>query len=527
LLRRPTAPIPPIKRPDGSWARSDSDKAQAFAHHLESVFTPLTTNPETNDEDITLPPDVQSPPAPLLKHFSPSEIWRQIKTIKPRKAPGHDLITGEVLNHITRKALAALTAIYNSMIRTNYFPLQWKLAHIILVPKPGKPTTEVTSYRPISLLTITSKIFERLLLTRVLSTHPLSSLIPHHQFGFRPGHSTIQQCHRLVRYIQQAIEDKKVCPAVFLDTHQAFDKVWHTGLIRKLTQKLPQQLSQLLQSYLLDRTFQVKINAAVSSISEVHSGVPQGSVLGPFLFLLYTADLPTTNDTVLATFADDTVVLSAHQNPQTATEHLQLHLNLLYKWYQNWRMLINKDKSVYITFTNRRTVCPTVTINAEEIPRKTATKYLGLHLDSKLTWRTHIQKKRQQIKIKAQQLHWLLGKHSQLSLQNKILLYKTIIKPIWTYGIALWGCARPSNTKILQSFQSKLLRTITTAPWYVTNRTIHDDLQIPFISEEIRQHASRHRLRTTGHENPLIAALLKAPPPDRRLLATWPEDLTS
>jgi hypothetical protein len=166
-----------------------------------------------------------------------------------------------------------------------------------------------------------------------------------------------------------------------------------------------------------------------------------------------------------------------------------------------------------------------VTINNRDIPRNTDVKYLGLYLDQKLTWRTHIKKKRQQLTLKARQMKWLIGKRSQLSLENKTLIYKVILKPIWTYGIELWGCARPSNTKILQAFQSKTLRGITGAPWYVTNKTLHEDLNISFIADEIRKHATRHRARIAGHENPLIDDLKNPHPAARRLRKNWPEDL--
>ncbi|PNF30905.1 hypothetical protein B7P43_G03641 [Cryptotermes secundus] len=394
-----------------------------------------------------------------------------------------------------------------------------------MIHKLGKPDTEITSYRPISLLPIASKIFERLLLKRVTAIAPISTLIPNHQFGFRTGHSTVQQCHRVVRYITEAIEEKKVCAAVFLDIQQAFDKVWHAGLLYKIKKRLPNQIYLLLKSYLSERSFQVRINTDVSSIRNINSGVPQGSVLGPFLYLIYSADLPTTGNTVLATFADDTAILTANHNPITASANLQNHINLLQQWFHKWRMSINNEKSVQITFTNRRTTCPQITINNSNIPINTEVKYLGLYLDQKLTWRTHIKKKRQQLTLKERQLRWLLGKRSQLSLENKTLLYKALLKPIWTYGIELWGCARPSNTKILQTFQSKTLRRITGAPWYVTNRTTHNDLNIPFITEEIRKHATRHRTRITGHENPLIVELTKPHPAARRLRTTWPEDL--
>jgi nicotinamide mononucleotide adenylyltransferase len=137
--------------------------------------------------------------------------------------------------------------------------------------------------------------------------------------------------------------------------------------------------------------------------------VPQSSVLGPFLYLLYTADLPITDNTVLATFADITAILSANQNPLRASADPQNHINLLQTWFQKWRIKINNEKSVQITFTTRRTNCPRVTINNSSIPTKTEVKYLGLHLDHKLTWKAHIRKKTTAInaKIKANALtYW-------------------------------------------------------------------------------------------------------------------------
>jgi hypothetical protein len=104
-------------------------------------------------------------------------------------------------------------------------------------------------------------------------------------------------------------------------------------------------------------------------------------------------------------------------------------------------------------------------------------------------------------------MSWLLGRKSELSLENKTLIYKCILKPIWTYGIQLWGCAKPSNTKIIQWLQSKVLRTITNAPWYVSNYTLHSDLQIPFITDEIKRYSTLYYNRLIGHENSYVTEL--------------------
>jgi hypothetical protein len=132
------------------------------------------------------------------------------------------------------------------------------------------------------------------------------------------------------------------------------------------------------------------------------------------------------------------------------------------------------------------------------------------------------------VKTRRQQLReilWLLGPKSKLSIENKLLLYKCIIKPIWTYGIQLWGCTKPSNAKIIKRFQSKVLRLKVNAPFYVSNLTLHKDLQIPFVKEEIHR-LSAYQQRVLGHNNRVGAEISNPPNLRRRLRRQWPSDLS-
>ena len=144
------------------------------------------------------------------------------------------------------------------MLRLSYYSLLWKFVQIIMVPKPGKPIYDVTSYQPISLLPIPTKIFEKILLKSLRSDVDLSALLPDYHFGFQAGHSTIHQTHRIVHEIAKSLERKRLCTAVFLDVTQAFDKVWHTGLLYKIKTKLPGPYYLLFKSYLHTRFFQVQ-----------------------------------------------------------------------------------------------------------------------------------------------------------------------------------------------------------------------------------------------------------------------------
>jgi hypothetical protein len=224
--------------------------------------------------------------------------------------------------------------------------------------------------------------------------------------------------------------------------------------------------------------------------------------------------------TTTATFADDTAILASDSDPAIASLNLQTYLNSI----QTSRMQTNPLKSVHITFTTRSGKCPPVHMNNIQIPSADHVKYLGLHLDSKLTWRHHIFTRRKQLGLTLTKMNWLLGRRSHLSLPNKLLLYKSILKPILTYGIQLWGTASLSNIEILECFQSTALGLIAYAPWYVPNIYIRYDLQLPSIKEEISRSSLRYYKRLTTHPNDQVLALM-AIPGTRRLRKTAPNDL--
>jgi len=176
---------------------------------------------------------------------------------------------------------------------------------------------------------------------------------------------------------------------------------------------------------------------------------------------------------------------------------------------------------MHITFTTRSGQCPQVYIDQQPIPGGTSVKYLGMHLDSKLTWREHILNKRKKLEHKTRQLLWLIRRTSPLSLENKLLIYKTILKSVWTYGIELWGCASKTNVSIIKRYQSKLLRIIRNAPWYVTNQTLHSDLRIQYVQSVREAYTRKHRSTLEHHPNPVVRPLLLSTNQTRRLKRRW------
>jgi len=170
------------------------------------------------------------------------------------------------------------------------------------------------------------------------------------------------------------------------------------------------------------------------------------------------------------------------------------------------------QESLYSHFTK-----PThlLKFNGTIVPQGTTIKYLGITLDRRLTWKPNIQHKRKQLGILLQRMYWIIGRKSKLSLTNKLLIYKIILKPIWTYGLPLWGTASQSNIEILQRLQNKILRMATDAPWYIPKHMLHTDLQIPTIRDEIKRLSTNYKAKIEAHPNKLTTSLLEKHGPGR------------
>lgn len=232
---------------------------------------------------------------------------------------------------------------------------------------------------------------------------------------------------------------------------------------------------------------------------------------------------------MIATFADDTVILTSNKKLDNAVTALQQQLDITALWFQKWNIKINEDKTVFVIYTTRKVKNkPTIKLNKKLISCANSAKYLGMHIDQKLNWKLHIISKRNQIKDKFRQLYWLLKTDSRLSIENKLLLYKTTIKPIWTYGLQLWGTAKKTNIKTIQRLQTKLLRTIVNAAWYVSNDDLHRDLNMKTVIEEIRHYSYKHQQQILQHDNHDINTLpLQEQQRRRRLSRARPTDLIS
>ncbi|GFW12124.1 RNA-directed DNA polymerase from mobile element jockey [Trichonephila clavipes] len=375
-------------------AYSDFEKAEAFKDTLEVTFQE-NVEPYCDDKIE----EVENVVCNYFDNFttltppltSPIEVRGIIKRLQNRKAAGPDHIPNIALKYLTLNAITHLTKIYNQCLIKNHFPTQWKQANVVMLPKPNQDHKFSQNYRPISLLSTTAKVFERIILKRIQTHCKAIDCIPPEQCGFREGHSTLHQLIRVTNIINEGFANKFYTVGVFLDVKRAFDKMWHDGLTYKLIKlKFPGYLIKIVHNYLHNRTFRVRVNNTFSTNGLIQSGTPQGSSLSPSLYNIYTHDFPEHLTVSTCLFADDSALLTQGTQLKYTLKNMQNFLDKLQDWLTQWRIAINVDKSQAIIFRKWGVIDPPfqLTLFEDNIQWVSVVRYLGLHMDSRLTYKS-------------------------------------------------------------------------------------------------------------------------------------------
>lgn len=509
MSKKFSAPPPTVIQAPTGQKYDPEDQANAIADSLEQQFRPHEIiNIARKQEVETLASEKLEAAAANMYHYpliTPLETKNLLSKLNIKKAPGPDRVQAGCLKFLPRKALVKLTHIYNACLKFQYFPTQWKEAKIITIPKQGTDPTRPQNLRPISLLSPLGKIFEKILLKRLFTIFTENNTIPAAQFGFRAGHGTTLQLLRLVDHITTQFNNKSSTAAVFLDIEKAFDRTWHPGLICKLESTgIPPYLLLLLNSYLKNRTFRVQFNQGTSSMRNIQAGVPQGSVLAPVLYNIYTHDMPNEPGVHLALYADDTALYTSSINIKFAVSRLQRGLNRVENWCLQWNIKINDTKTQSIVFTKRkpRTI-PRLQLQGRILPLQNSVKYLGLMLDRSLTFKPHIENA--SIKgLKSFRAQIPLLKTQNLNLNVKKLIYSAIVRSRLTYACPVWSHAAYSNIKQLQIIQNKALKFILQRPFRTHTTDLHEEAQIETIQQYIERMTTTQAWKLHNHPNTLI-----------------------
>lgn len=462
-----------------------SDKgviASKFNSYFINVGKQLAEKIPNNDTDpLSFVRNV--PNSIFLSSVSKIEVERIILGLK-NASPGYDSVHAKVVKATYKKYIDPLTHILNLSITQGFFPDSMKIAKIIPVFKSGDAMT-ITNYRPISVLPLFSKILEKLMYNRLMSFIGQNKILYQYQFGFREGHNTNMALSVLMDHILSALDKSELVCGIFLDLKKAFDTVDHEILCRKLFKYGIRGLAmKWIRDYLHARTQYVCYNYVDSQVLKVKCGVPQGSILGPLLFLLYINDIVNVSSSLVPViYADDTNVFMKGKSIQEISVKMNNELKKIVQWVNSNKLSLNISKTNYMIFRSKGKklsvdfelkICGTV------IERVSHTKFLGIMLDEKLLWDRHVQF----IKPKMAKGIGILCKARKI-LNQKVLvtLYNSIIYPYLSYCVEVWGTAADIHLSSLLRLQKKAIRILTSSTYKAPSDPLFKKLGLLKLSQ--------------------------------------------
>ena len=402
------------------------------------------------------------------------KVLKLVLALDTKKANGCDNISAFMIKACGSSIVEPLCQIFEECLETGIYPSTWKKANIVPIHKKGSRQCK-NNYRPIYLLPILGKIFEKLLFDKIYSHLCENGLLTPNQSGFRPGDSTINQLLSITHNIYSAFEEipSKETRSVFLDLSKAFDRVWHEGLLYKLEcNGITGNLLALIQDYLANRKQRVVLNGKSSEWATISAGVPQGSVLGPLFFLVYINDLVDNVNCDIKMFADDTSLFFRVDDPLRSALKLNEDLDTVKLWAWQWKMHFNADKTEEVIFSCKRLKPnhPPLLLGNDQVAQKMEHKHLGVILDSKLDFQSHT---RQAI-LKARRGIGMI-RYLSIYVSRSVLdqIYKLYVRPHLDYGDIIYHRYDPEMqshfTQALEQTQYSSALAVTGA-WRGTSR---------------------------------------------------------
>ena len=387
-------------------------------------------------------------------------VLRKLCSLKTNKATGPDGIPARVLKecaHVLHKPLASL---FTLSFKTGIVPSEWKCANVVPIYKSGGKS-DPNNYRPISLLSIVSKVMEGVI-NDCLRKHMFGlKLITEHQYGFRPKHSTLDLLTSTTQRWTNALDKGSEVKVVALDISRAFDSVWHSGLLSKLMAfGVGGCLYRWIRSFLTGRYIRVVVNGQESGIAAINAGVPQGSILGPTLFLAFINDLAESMENNIDLFADDTTlsaVIRNCKNKEVVIRSLQSDLENVTSWAKKWIVTFNAKKTQVMTISRKRDKTNDFPLSfcGEQLEETNCIKLVGINITNSLNWGYHADKVAMR---SGQRLGIIRRARRLLPVSALASLYKSKVRSVMEYCSPIWQGASKSTLGKLDVIQRKATR---------------------------------------------------------------------
>lgn len=468
-LISPSEPIASVNKINNFFASIGKNLADKISPPLSKV-TPKRTSPFS----FALTPTDEV------------EVRKCILNLKKNNTIGRDNISGDFLKRFQSILIKPITFLVNLIFSTGIFPTAFKLAEVIPIYKSGDRDS-VNNYRPISILSTLSKIVEKLLNKRLVSYLESKHLLSSSQFGFRSGVSTKEAVHELTEHIVSKLDSKKKVIAIFLDLAKAFDSVSVPLLLDKLESiGVRDTQLNLFNDYLTNRKQRVRVGDFTSDDLPITYGVPQGSVLGPTLFLIFINDLCDTRlaNGKLITFADDTALIFHGDTWEEAFGFAQLGFDEVYSWLRNNRLSLNVDKTKFMPFSLRsipsgifdnysiraHSCYSTFPCSCSHLSLSLNIKYLGVIIDNTLRFNLHLDL----ISSRTRKLIYIFKNLRHVADKNIIkMVYIALCQSIISYCITVWGGTNKTNLLKLERAQRSVLKVSLSLPFLFPTQQLY------------------------------------------------------
>ena len=448
--RKDNTGISPLKE-NGRLFSGAKDKADILGRQYESVYT---------HEDVSSIPEPVGEPFPPMKELQISDegVTKLLREVNPNKASGPDSIPARILKELADEIAPLLTKIFNKSLEQSEVPADWRKANVTAIYKKGNKY-EPSNYRPVSLTSLCCKLQEHILVSNILSHLEEHAILTDCQHGFRARRSCETQLIGLYHDLAQSLDKKKQTDLAILDFSKAFDRVPHQRLLKKLAHYGVQgNTHKWIESFLSGRTQQVVIEGETSFSAPVVSGVPQGTVLGPLLFLIFINDLPEHIQSKVRLFADDCIVYR-EINSKADCEILQEDLHALERWESTWAMEFHPAKcSVMRVATSKDPLMLSYKLKGHQLQAETTSKYLGVDLSNNLDWKPHIDR----IVKKSNSMLGFLRRNLRIgSQETKTMAYMTMVRSNLEYCATVWNPYKKDHIHKLEMVQRRAARFVT------------------------------------------------------------------
>ena len=438
-----------------------SDIANAMNKHFAEIGPKLASKIESgiNFKDYL---GDSSQHSFFLKAVDETDVLNELLKLNHRKSAGPDELSPKLIKMCSHSMYKPLTYLFNMSIATGKYPKCFKIAKIVPLYKADKHCNP-SNYRPISLLNCFDKIFEKLINRQLKEYLKRNNLLYKYQYAFREGYSTDLALLEFNDYVKKEIDMGNFVLTLFIDLKKAFDTVNHLIMLSKLEHYgIRGHCNKFFASYLENRKQYVYCNNVNSSILDMLCGVPQGSVLGPTLFLIYVNDMINCiQHSKLQLFADDTITSVSGKNLNVLFEWLKLELKSLMMWFRANKLSLNFDKTFYSIFRSIKSTVPacydSINVNGETIKRKRSAKYLGLTFDEVLSWRHHVEKLLSEL---SRYFYLFYNLRKVLPHKFKLQLFSSYVYSRVSYGLHCYGVARDCIVNPVKVICNKLLKIL-------------------------------------------------------------------